>query len=291
MMKPIILFFGCLIVTTTVSAQNRPSFSSMYFQHPYLANPAMAGKDSGITVYAVHQQLISGADAAPNAQALAVTYRLKGFRFGVQAGNNRYGLFNTVGVRASISYSQPLGDAGETLHFGIAYGGYGSHIRSKDVEGDSDDPMVQQFNGRKVSYDGDLGLAYTDNHLTVQIAVPDFTTAFNKNREDLSGRMQLYTTVSYMLDISSLPGTTLTPLAGYRLVKDENGITDLGARLYFAQYRFGLEGIYHTSSSVTAGLTIAILPHLSVQCMYSSEPSVVRTYTNGNIEIGLKAGF
>lgn len=290
-MRCIILVILSWFTSVVVTAQNRPFFGSMYFQHQYLANPAMAGLDSGITVYAVNRQQTSGMDGAPNAQAVAATYQLNGIRFGINAGSNRYGLFNTLVASASVTYSQPLGDNNELLHLGISYGGSSGTIRVKDVEGDVDDPMLQHFNNRKVFYDGDLGLAYTDNRLTVQASVPGFTTAFKKDSEDLNGQMKLYTAVSYAFNISSLPGTKITPQAGYRLLKNNDGVADFGARVNFVQYRFGIEGIYHTNSAATAGVNIAVLPRLSVLCMYSSEPPAVREYARGNMEIGIKAGF
>lgn len=290
-MKFIILVVFCWFTSGLVTAQNRPFFGSMYFQHQYLVNPAMAGLDSGITVYAVNRQQTSGVDGAPNAQAVTASYQLNGIRFGINASSNRHGLFNTLIASASVTYSQPLGDNNELLHLGISYGGSSSRIRLKDIEGDVDDPMLQHFNNQKIFYDGDVGLAYTDDRLTVQASVPGFTTAFKKDSEDLNRQMKLYTAVSYAFNISSLPGTVITPQVGYRVLKNNDGIADVGASVNFGQYRFGIEGIYHTNSAATMGVNIAVLPRLSVLCMYSSEPPSAREYASGNIEVGIKAAF
>lgn len=286
-----ILSVVCLLMATASIAQIRPGFGSQYFQHQYLANPAMAGIDSGFTVYAAHRQQTGGVDGAPNAQIIAATYQLNNFRFGITGGSDKAGVFNTVRVAASVTYSQPVGSNNQFLHMGVSYGGYDRNIRMSHVEGELDDPLLQQFNDRKTFFDGDLGLAYTDNKVMVQASVPGFTTAFKKEREDLNGQMQLFTAVSYRIVPQDLPVSEIIPKAGYRLFKANDGVADLGARVNFAQYRFGIEGMYHTNSSVTLGLNLAILPKLSVQCMYSTEPPESRSYAKGNMEFGLKASF
>lgn len=278
-------------ITTAAVAQKRPTFGSMYFQHQYLANPAMAGVDSGVTVYVAHRQQLARMNGAPNAQALAATYQLNGFRFGVNAASGNAGVFTILRAAASVTYSQQLGDNNQFLHLGISYGGYGSNIRLKDVEGDLDDPLLQNFNSRKTFFDGDIGLAYTNSKLTVQASVPGFTTAFKKGREDMNGQMQLFTAVSYSFGIPDVPGATITPKACYRLLKNNDGVADFGAKFNFAQYRFGIEGIYHTNSAVTAGLNIKLLPGMYLLCMYFSESPMLQGHTKGNVEFGLKASF
>ncbi|MBO9633918.1 MAG: PorP/SprF family type IX secretion system membrane protein [Chitinophagaceae bacterium] len=287
----IILSVVLSLMATVSFAQIRPSFGSMYFQHQYLANPAMAGVDSGLTVYVAHRQQTGGVDGAPNAQVIAATYQLNNFRFGVTGGSDKAGVFNTVRAAASVTYSQPVGNDNQFLHMGISFGGYDRNIRMKNVEGDLDDPTLQQFNSGKPYFDGDLGLAYTDNRLTVQAAIPGFTTAFKKDRDDLNGQMQLFTAVSYRIAPEGLPVSEILPKACYRLLKGSDGVADLGARVNFASYHFGLEAMYHTNSSVTVGLNLSILPKLSVLCMYSTERPEYRAYTKGNMEFGLKASF
>jgi len=272
------------------SAQLHP-LSGIYYQNQYLGNPAMAGQEEGLNINLGYRQQWSSMPGAPVTQSLTGDY---GFSSKVGLGLNLYndkaGLLSRTRVMGTYAYHLPLDGESRRLSFGLSLGFMNERLAEEDVNGNPNDVSIGRVNDRETFIDGDFGLAYTSNKLTVQGALPNMKNFFKKDdNENTVDQSTFFTAVSYKLYFpQSLNGMGIEPKAVYRGVKGYNDILDAGARITFAGEALHLMGMYHSSQSATFGAGVNYKQALSIMGMYTTETSALRGYTSGNFELALK---
>lgn len=279
-----------LIVILTISgklamAQLSP-MGAMYFKNQYLGNPAMAGM-KGLDVNVGYRQQWSNLLGAPSTQTISADYAFTPKAgIGLNVFNERAGVFKHTRTAGSYAYHLPLDDQNTRLSFGISLGFINDHISNEDVNGDSNDPDISNYNQRETYVDGDFGMAYTSRRLNIQAAVPNMKGLFKKDMMKGSvNRSTFFSAISYKFEAKSINGIGLEPKAVFRGIKGLKSVLDVGANLTYAN-RINFFGMYHSSKSSSFGIGMNY-QSFSISGIYTTPTSAIRAYTAGNFEIGL----
>ncbi|EHQ25417.1 PorP/SprF family type IX secretion system membrane protein [Mucilaginibacter paludis] len=269
---------------STVKAQLNP-LASQYFQNQYLFNPAMAGLNKGLNVNLAYSKQGFGIDGAQNTQSASADYQMDKVGLGVNVYNQYSGIFRQTRAMVTYAYHLPLAGDNQKLNFGLSAGVMNNHINIGDVYGDQSDQTLANYNANKgTSFDGDFGVAYTDNKLTIQGALPNLRYLFKDNGSTVE-REVFFTAASYKFfdpaDVS------VEPKVAYRKVKGYDNIFDAGANVAFNDSQFSLQGLYHSSKSATFGAGVNLSGY-SVMAFYTTNTSSLNSYSNGDFEISLK---
>lgn len=163
-----LLVLAVFMQVKAANAQLNP-FSGMYFQNQYLSNPAMAGLDKGLNLNLGIRQQWTSIPGSPKAQVVSADYNAgKNVGLGLNVSNDQTGLLKQTRAVATYAYHVQLGADNQKLNFGLSAGVNMQHINYNDVNGDQGDVQIDRYNNQNKAYvDGDFGISYTSNNLTV----------------------------------------------------------------------------------------------------------------------------
>jgi type IX secretion system PorP/SprF family membrane protein len=260
---------------------------TQYFQNQYLANPAMAGLDTGLHVNASYRHQWSGVDGSPVTEFFTADYKL-GDRVGVGAHlfSDKAGLLNRTRAGLTYAYRIPLGTNQQQLSFGLSADLNFQHLNMKSLDGDQGDPSIGLFNRRENYFEAEFGVAYTDTHWSIQAALPNVRSAFTGSDKGIDGGNVFLTSASYRFMMEGDALTSIEPKLVYRGVRGFDNILDAGVNVSFLNNVLSVMGMYHTSKSVTAGMSVNIAKTIAIQALYSTQTGGIRSYVDGTYEIG-----
>lgn len=257
---------------------------TQYFQNQYLANPAMAGIDTGLNINAAYRHQWSGIDGAPVTKFLTADYAMgKRVGIGMHLFNDEAGLINRTRAALSYAYHLPLNENGRQLSFGLSVALNVQRIDTKNISGDANDPSIGAFNRRDNYFEAEYGMAYTDTHLTLQAAVPNIRSLVSGDNKAVDGGTIFFTAASYRFTADN---TSIEPKVCYRGVRGFDNIVDMGLNVAFLNNVANVMAMYHTSKSVTAGIGVNIMKTLGIQALYNTQTGGIKTYASGTYEIG-----
>ncbi|WP_295120041.1 PorP/SprF family type IX secretion system membrane protein [uncultured Chitinophaga sp.] len=259
-----------------------------FFQNQYLANPAMAGIDSGLHLNMAYRRQWNDMPEGPETKAFtADAYIGKRIGGGVSVYKDHAGLLDRTRVALTYAYHLPLNNRGDqSLHFGLSAALQTYRLDTKGLNGDPDDPSIGQFNRRDNYFEGDFGMSYTGHQLTVQAALPGMVGFLKDNDEEITGRATFFSAVSYRI-LTGMQINYIEPKVCYRGVKGGNGIVDVGANVSMFNNMANVFALYHTSKAFTAGVGYSIKHIVTLQAMYQWQSGGFKNYSDGNFEIGL----
>lgn len=279
-----------IIISQTSFAQLNP-FGQMYFQNQYLANPAMAGLRNGLKINMAYRQQWTSLPEAPSSQSLTAQY---GFNSNIGLGfnitNDQVGILRQTKAIGTIAYHLPLGNNEQKLSMGLSAGVSDAAIDYDNGE-DPVDNSVTGFNDRAMQFDGEAGLAFTSQGLTIQGSVANFKDVFQKFEvKNLANQPTFFSAISYKTKIN-LSGDVnplgIEPKFCYRGIKGFKSILDVGANLTMLQEKLHFTAMYHSTGSTTLGMG-ATFRSLGLLAMYSTKATDLREYNNQNFEVGLQ---
>ncbi len=290
----LILLFAVFTGIKTVSAQLNP-FSAMYFQNQYLNNPAMAGLDQGLNLNLAIRQQWTSIPGSPRTQFISGDYNAgKNVGLGLNVSNDQTGLVRQTRAVATYAYHVTLGGGNQRLNFGLSAGVTSQRINYNDVQGDQGDVQVERYNNQNRAYlDGDFGASYTSNNLTVQGAIPNLNHFFKRNTAILGAdRSVFFTAISYKIAMESwLNGAAVEPKLVFRGVDGYKNILDAGLNFSLKNDMLHFYSMYHTSQSESFGFGANINKNVQLMLFYTTETAPLKTYTNGQFEVGIKLRF
>jgi len=264
------------------------NFKSVYYQNQYLYNPAMAGLEKGLTLNFAYRQQFNSVPGSPKMQNLSADYGPgNNVGIGLIINNEKTGLISRTRIMGSYAYHLPVSENSK-LHFGLSLGVNNTYLDYGAIIGDNGDQEAEIFNRRPLYIDGDIGIAYTNQNLTVQGAVPNLKTVFfknNQNQDIVTNTTIFYTAVSYKIPSES--NLTLEPKVAYRGVRGFDHILDAGVKLDMPDYHLNLTGLYHTNKSITAAVGLD-LSGIGLFLAFSSNNSSLNQSSNNNVELGLR---
>ena len=264
------------------AAQQNP-FVASFFQNQYLANPAMVGGDDKIKAGVGYRRQWAGITNSPYSLYATGEYSSGNkMNLGINVYNDNAGMINTSMAMATYAYYLPVTNDGGRVHLGVSAGAVNRRIDPKNFNGDPGDMLLTQ--GNDISFDGGVGLAYTDKRITVQAAFPNMVTYFKKDNEDIVNRPTFFAAASYKFIVND-GNITIEPRAGFRGMQGFDNIIDAGAN--FTLRQLNVFGVYHTSKNITAGAGLKIADKIIVSAMFTSAGNGLKEHVDGSFELGL----
>jgi len=280
-----------LLISTNIHAQLNP-FGSMYFQNQYLMNSAMAGTNTGWNVAAALKAQWTAIEGAPVMQAVTIDYGLlkKKVGLGFTLYNESAGIFKRTGTKISYAYHIGMGKKNENfIDLGLSAGIVDEKIDLYKVQGDLDDVSISNFNDRKVNFDGDFGIAFRLNRLTLQGSLPNLKRFLKRDLlRNVADRALFFSSISYKLPMSSAGFTSVEPKVVYRAIQNYKNIVDVGANVNLSENKLFFNAMYHSTNSTSVGIGTLYKEKLSILCLYTTNTSDLYNYSNGEVEIGIK---
>jgi type IX secretion system PorP/SprF family membrane protein len=266
-------------------------FNSMYFENEYLANPAMAGLQKGLNIDLGYQQQWTNVPGAPKLQNVTADYNSgNNVGLGINVNADQAGLISRTRAIATYAYHLPLNGNNSKLNFGLSLGINDTYIDYNKIVGDAGDVQAANFNNQGVYLDGDFGISYTTNKLTVQGAVPNLKSVFfPKDGEDLDvDRSTFFTAASYkFIPNNEYNNITIEPKVAFRGIKGFDNILDAGVNLDMTKYDFNVSTIYHTNKTITFGVGLNLL-ETDLLFAYTNNTGPLSAYANNTFEFGVK---
>ncbi|MGX5817692.1 PorP/SprF family type IX secretion system membrane protein [Chitinophaga lutea] len=259
---------------------------TQWFQNQYLANPAMAGIDTGLHVNAAYRSQLGGMEGAPKTAFFTADGAiLNRVGAGINVFNDRAGLINRTRVGLTYAYHLPVGARGQRLHFGLSAAVNVQRLNYAHVDGDMEDPSLSAFNRRDDYFEIEYGMAYTGGPWTFQASLPNIRTVFSGKELGVNGGTIFFTAASYRFDLDGAIHR-IEPKVAYRGVKGYDNIIDAGVQVSFLDDVVSVMGMYHSSKSVTCGLGLNIMKTVRIQALYNTQTGGVQNNMDGAFEVG-----
>lgn len=282
---------GLLMVFTigsSAKAQLHP-LAAQYYSNQYLINPAFAGTDQGLKLNAAYRKLWDNVPGAPLIQNITADYGFNKVGLGLNVYNESAGLQRQTRVVGTYAYHLKLNNEENQLHFGVSLGFMSQRLENNDLYGDLNDPMIGLYNNRKTYLDGDFGIAYTTQKLTLQASIPNLKSVMKKDVIKLADVATFYAAASYRMKLTDGEnGFDLEPKVAYRGVQGYDNIWDAGAQLEIANKQVFLTGLYHSTKNATMGLGMDFRKKYMISGTYTTQTSALSAYTNGSFELNLR---
>lgn len=282
-----------LFLSTAAYSQLNP-MGSMFYQNQYLSNPAMAGLEKGTELNATYKAQWTAIEGAPSMQAVTATYGSKSRKVGLGLSfyNEKSGVIQRTNFKGTYAYHLPLNSGDSFLDFGLSAGLMNEWIDFSKIRGDQSDIAFGNFNERKLYFDGDFGVAFRTGNINVQAALPNLKRFFNRDlKRAVVDRASYFAAASYKFHSSNAVFSEIEPKVSYRGMENYRNIVDLGLNAQLWGNKMLLSTIYHSTSSITAGVGTTYQNQLSILVMYTSNTKDLQNYSNGEFEIGLKYNF
>ncbi|RYE20416.1 MAG: type IX secretion system membrane protein PorP/SprF [Sphingobacteriales bacterium] len=279
------LFFGR---AEQAAAQVSP-LTSQYFTNTYLSNPAMAGQRKGLSAFAAYLQQFSGIPGAPETQNVSANYGFSKVGVGIIVNNETAGLQRQTRVVGTFAYHVELNNSSK-VHFGLSMGFLNQRIDVASLIGNPNDPNVGQYNGRDTYLDGDFGVAFTTNKLTLEAAIPNLKSFFKKDVVKLADVATFYSAIAYRFSLvgdSDASNIEVEPKVAFRGVQGMDNVWDGGAQLSFAGRQILLTGMYHSNESATFGLGMNFRKKYHFSGLYTTNTGTLNNYINGGFELNV----
>lgn len=254
----------------------------------------MAGTAAGWEANAGYKAQWTAIDGAPSMQAVTATYGSKNEKMGAGLSfyNETSGVIQRTNIKGSYAYHLPLSSNGDYLDFGVAAGLMDEWIDFSKVRGDQSDMSLSNFNQRKIYLDADFGIAYRNQNIILQGAIPNMKRFFNRDvTRTVVDRSTYFASASYRFTSPDQAITLIEPKVAYRGIDNYRDIFDVGVNTQIWGNKFLLSGIYHTTNSMTVGVGTTYQNQFSIVAFYTSNTSDLQNYTNGEFEVGLKYKF
>lgn len=274
------------VLGKVVSAQSLP-MGGQFYQNQYLGNPAFAGIGRGLNVNVHYRNQWRVLEGSPVAQAVTGDYRLtkagqENVGLGMVIYNEKAGLIGRTHVSGSYAYHLPLNDASQSLHFGISLGIFTDRLENSEIIADPDDKWASDFNLRKTYLDGDFGLGYTNEKLTIQGALPNLKTLLKKDVSNAVGSSSALLACSYRIS-KSLDAVVFEPKLSVQSFRGTGAIWSLGSNVVTFNNMVSLMGMYQSNNRTTLGMGLSYDKY-QLQGFYTGQ----REAMGGDFEISLR---
>jgi type IX secretion system PorP/SprF family membrane protein len=281
-----------LLSTTSLKAQLSP-FGAMYFQNEYLGNPAMAGSKEGLRADLGYSSQQTNMPGAPKTQVLTMGYSVKKVGLGLSLLIDQAGAFNRTRFMGTYVYNLPIDSDNGNLSFGLSLGLMKERLT--DYNGDLNDASVSRFNQRPAYIDGDFGVAYKKDGITLQLALPNLKTFFGtdaSNATNIVNQVKFFSAASYKFNVNSSIGSIgLEPKVVYRAVSGYNDIIDLGANANFLENKFSFMALYHSTKSMSFGFGSKLNDMFYLNAVYKTATAALNGNATGDFEVNLRVNL
>ena len=284
-MAGIVGLFSLLSCFNQVFGQIRP-LNAQFYNNQYISNASFAGIEPGINLNLAYQNQWRGIKGSPITMAASGEYRINRAGVGFFVYNEKAGLLNKTRATVTYAYHFPINKEGQTLHFGVSLGMLNTQLQQQGIIGDSGDELAVLFNQRGAKIDGDFGIAFISNNLTLQGALPNLGKLFRKDEQNTIDGYTYMAAVAYKIAIGS-GSTSFEPKLSIRGAKGIPVGWDLGSNLQLQNNILSFIGMFHSDNSSTLGLGVKY-NKIVLQCFYTNQWVGERVNSGGDFEVGLK---
>eukprot|EP01133_Synstelium_polycarpum_P017551 gene17551-20943_t len=281
----ILLLLALCWSSVKVSAQIIP-LGVQYYENQYMGNPAFAGWGGGLTLNLSYRNQWKSIPGSPVTMAFTGDYGKDKVGLGLSLYSDKAGLISRTRAVGTYAYHLPLNDDKQYVHFGISLGMMNERLDMPNIIADPNDQSAGRFNERKTYLDGDFGIAYTNEKVTLQGALPNLKKLLKKDDNNTVDRTTYLLAFAYKIG-NPAEAIALEPKISFRAAKDIENIWDLGTNLKFPGDMISVMGMYHSNKSSTFGIGLNYKEFL-IQGFYTSQLAAERVRTGGDFEINLK---
>jgi len=290
-MKNVLIIFTLMLLGAGRSYAQLNPMGSMYFLNAYLANPAMAGTKKGMELNAGYKAQWQKLDGGPAMQAITASQAIGEGKvgLGVNFYNEVAGVIRRTSWKGSYAYHLPLDDYGRFWDLGLSAGIMYERLDMNRVRGDLSAPSVQNFNLRKPYFDGDFGMGYRDDHLRLQLSIPNLKRLFSQQLSESAVDRSMYmVSAAYTFLLYERSVNSIEPMVVFRGIENFGNLWDAGCRVEMEQSKLLVSGLYHSTGSVSVGAGTVYEQRLTIMVQHTTNTRALRNYANGEFEIGLK---
>lgn len=276
-----------LLCLNSAQAQLNP-LAAQYFQNLYLASPALAGSASGMRFNVASRSQLTALAGKPLNTSFTLDYGINKVGLGLNYYQDVAGLLSRSKVLVSYAYHIPLNYNNSKLHFGFSFGIQNENLNTSAIEGSATDPFPFQYNGRAMIMNGDFGMAFTSEKLSIEASVINLnrqTMIENQNSADYS---TFYAALSYVMESREWQ---YRPKLVYRGVRNYKDLFDIGLQVKPLNRQLAFMGVYHSYRSFSLGLNYQVSRSVELMGVYNTATTAIRNYANGAFEIGLHFDF
>lgn len=267
----------------------------MYFQNRYISSPALAGLESGWFASAAYKVQWTMIEGAPHMGYFTTEYGSpnKKVGAGIHFYNEYAGLIRRTSLKASYAYHLPLSEQNDQfLDFGLALGMLDEGLNMDKVKGNLEDISLYNFNERKLYFDGDFGIGYRNQNLSLQASMPNLKRLFHRDLlRNIADRALFFASASYKFNLQGRGLESIEPLFMFRGIQNYKNIFDAGVNMQFYDQKLFFNSIYHSTNSVTFGIGTLYKKQLNILVQYTTNTSDLQNYSNGEFEMALKYKF
>ncbi len=272
-----------LLCLNFAQAQLNP-LAAQYFQNLYLASPALAGATSGIHFNAASRSQLTALAGKPLNTSFTLDYGINKVGLGLNYYQDVAGLLSRSKAVISYAYHMPLNYDNSRLHFGLSFGLQNENLNSTAAVGSATDPILFTYNNRDVIMNGDFGIAFTSEKLSIEASLINLnrqTMVENQNSADYA---TFYAAMSYAIESREWQ---YRPKLVYRGVRNYKDLFDIGLQVKPLNRQLAFMGVYHSYRSFSLGLNYQVSRSVQLLGVYNTATTAIRNYANGAFEIGL----
>ncbi|MBV7532463.1 PorP/SprF family type IX secretion system membrane protein [Chitinophaga sp. sic0106] len=264
---------------------------AQYFFNQYLGNAAMAGAEDGLHVFAGYHRQMDNIAGAPTNILFTADYNAgKRVGLGLNVTNIKAGVLQHTKALLTYAYHLPVGTNHQRVSFGISGGFIHQRIDQEKLVGSAGDPTLQGYNDTGLKMDGDVGIAYTDDHFNFQVAVPSLRERVDKDQKEFISKTTFFASAAYKFELTETVNSII-PKVAFSEIKGYENVLDLGASVQFLQDMANVQALYHSTKNFTVGAGFKIMSQYELQLFYTSQPSEIKAYTSPMLSVNIKANL
>lgn len=257
------------------------------YQNQYLSNPAFAGMEEGLFLNLAMRNQWRNIPGSPVFNSLTGDYKIRKVGTGLNISSMKAGLISRTRVVGTYAYHLPLNRADQMMHFGLSLGVMMDRLdNDRIISHDPDDPTAAEFNMRSTYLDGDFGMAYTTDRLTIQGAIPNLKLLLKKDERSTVEESTVYAALSYKIG-QSLETLSIEPKLCYRGASGLSPVFDLGANVNFLDNKLVFMAVFHSSKASSLGFGLRY-DKFDFQGCYTGHIAAQREQTGGSFEVSLR---
>ncbi|MGX5691513.1 PorP/SprF family type IX secretion system membrane protein [Arcticibacter tournemirensis] len=282
------LVFVCVFMQLSHTEAQITPLATQYYQNQYVGNPALAGMSENLIVNLDYRNQWRAIPGSPVTQSFTADYKIKEkVGVGLNLYNDKAGLIRRTRVMGSYAYHLPLSGEKRSVHFGLSVGALIERLDDGSVIAAPNDLSAARYNERKAYLDGDFGIAYISDKLTLQGALPNLKKFLKKDISNSADGSTYFLSVAYNMGRDN-DMVALEPKLCIRGARGFNNLWDLGTAIKFPNNLISLVGMYHSSNSTTLGFELNIENRVFFHGFYSSQLAALGEDTGGSFEIGFQ---
>lgn len=285
-----LIAISTLMSLEKVSAQSSRPLGAQFYDNQFLSNPAFAGLDYGLTVNLNYRNQWKSIAGSPVTMSISGDYRFESVGVGFNVYQDKAGLLSKTQIKGTYAYHLPLYGDKRDLHFGVSLAIMQENLDDANIIAESGDVLAEQFNQRKIYMDGDFGIVYTTERLTLQATLPNLGGLFfHKNEQNTINGYIYFAAISYK--IGADPDVlSIEPKISIRGAKGVDNIVDIGSNLKLKNDMLSFMAMYHSDKSATLGLGLNYDKYF-IQFFYTSQQTNGSQDFGGDFEINLKVNL